>query len=259
MNIACFTKLKNILWSINSAADFPPAEKIWRRLSSGIIHMWYLVSMPVPLPAQSSVLWFPSRLYKYYSPGPKSPTVGIEPTETEVSGRKLGMMYFLWDLVKRFRARSKDSAVYFHGAGSRCSTEFLAAWIHSGTARDKMLDCGCQQTCLMRKPIAFTFTSQISIGFEVKSVYYSGWSFSFWQNNGGNTLWQVTWCTVRKLLLILTFCGWPCPSAGWSNIGTVSTRLSASQTYLDYISTLATLTPALPPALRKQLVKWSRV
>lgn len=69
-----------------------------------------------------------------------SPAVGIEPTEVEVSSRKLGMLYFLWDLAKRFRARSKDSAVYFHGAGSKYSTEFLAAWIHSGTARDKMLD-----------------------------------------------------------------------------------------------------------------------
>lgn len=175
MNIACFTKLKNILWSINSADDFPPAQKKLKRLFSGIIHMWYLFCMLVPLPAQSSVLWFPSRHYQYCSPGPRSLTVAIEPAEIEVSGRKLRVVYFLWDLVKRFRERSKDSAVYFHRAGSRCSTEFLAAWIHSGTARAKMLDCGCQQTCLMRKPLAFMFTSQTSAGFEVKSVNYSGW------------------------------------------------------------------------------------
>lgn len=68
--------------------------------------------MPVPLPAQSSVLWFPFRLYKQCSPDPRSLLVGTEPTETEVSGRKLGMMYFLWDLMKRFRARSKDCCVF---------------------------------------------------------------------------------------------------------------------------------------------------
>lgn len=162
---------------------------------------------------------FPLDFTNICSPGPRSLTIGTEPTETEASGRKLGMMYFLWDLVKRFRARSKHSAVCFHRAGSRCSAEFLAAWIHSGTARDKMLDCGCQQTCLMRKPIDFMFTSQTSAGFEVCTSLRL--NFSFWQKNGGNTLWQVTWCTVRKLLLNLRFCGWPCPSAGWSNIGTV--------------------------------------
>lgn len=249
MNIACFIKL----WPINSADDFLPAQKIWERLFSGIIHIWCLFCMSFPLPAQSSVLWFPSRLCKYCSPGPRSLTVGIEPTEMEASGRKLGMMYFLWDLVKRFRARSRESAVYFHGAGSRCSTEFVAAWIHAGTVGDKMLHCGCQQTCLMRKLIVFMFTSQSSTGFEVCILL--GLNFSFWQNNGGNASWQLTWCTVRKPLLILTFCGWPCPSAGWSNVGAASTLLSASQMSLDYISTLATHLPGE----NRELVKWSRV
>lgn len=130
--------------------------------------------MPVPLPAQSFVLWFLSRFYKYCSPGPRCLTVGIEPREMEVTGRKLGMMYFLWDLVKRFRARSKDSAVYFHGTGSRCSTDFLAAWIHSGTARHKSVGSHSPTSCLMRKSIAYMYISQTCTGFEVKSVYYSG-------------------------------------------------------------------------------------
>lgn len=159
---------------MNSADDFPSAQKIGKRLFSGIILPWYLFCMPVPLTARSSVLWFPSRLYKYCSPGPRSLTAGIEPAETEASGRKLGM-YFLWDLAKRSRARSKDSAVCVHGAESRCSTEFLAAWIRSGAARDKMLGCGCQQKCLMRKPIASMFTGQTPTGFEIKSVYYLDW------------------------------------------------------------------------------------
>lgn len=117
---------------------------------------------------------FPLDFTNICSPGPRSLTVGTEPTEMEMNGRKLGIMYFLWDIVKRFRARSKDSGVYFHGAGSRCSTESLAAWIHSGTATDEVLDCGCQQTCLLRKAIPCMFTSQTSTGFEVKAAYYSG-------------------------------------------------------------------------------------
>lgn len=117
--------------------------------------------------AQSPILWFPSRLYKYCSPGSRSFTEGIEPKGTEVHGRKLDMMYFLWDLVKRFRARSKDSAVYFHGAGSRCSWQHGSIQVLPGTKC-----CGCQQTCLMRKPTASMFTSQTSTGFEDKSVYY---------------------------------------------------------------------------------------
>lgn len=85
------------------------------------------------LPAQSSILWFPSRLYKYCSPGSRSLIEGIEPKGTEVHGRKLDMMYFLWDLVKRSRARSKDSAVYFHGAGSRCSWQPGSIQVLPGT------------------------------------------------------------------------------------------------------------------------------
>lgn len=145
----------------------------------------------------------------------------------QVRDRNLGLMYFLWDLGKRFRARSQDSVVYFHSVGSRCSTEFLAPWMHSCPARDKMPGCGCQQTCV-RKP--WMPTSHTCAGFEVKAVNYLDGILVSSRALEGHCVAQVTWCTAGKLS-VLTFPAWPCPGAGWSDTGAVHTRLSACHTH----------------------------
>lgn len=77
------------------------------------------------------------------------------------------------------------------------------------------------------------------------SLYITWLQFQFLAKQLRESLWQVTWCTVGKLITIIILRGWLCESAGWNNIGTVQTRLFASQIYLDYISTSATLTPIL--------------
>lgn len=220
MNVACFTVLKNVLYPLALMMVFFSCSRNRR-----IVEMFTADTCSAH---QSSVLWFPSRPYKYCkncSPGPGSLTVGIEPANTKW-GIEIGLMYFLWNLGKRFRARSQDSAVYFHRAGSRCSSEFLAPWMHSCPARDKELGCDCQQTCL-RKPLMST--SQTCAGFEVKAVNYLDCILVSSRALEGHCVTQVTWCTVGKLL-ILTFPAWPCPGAGWSDTGAVHTRLSLPAT-----------------------------
>lgn len=159
----------------------------------------------------------------------------------QVSDRNLGLMYILWDLGKRFRARFQDSAAHFLSAGSRCSTEFLTAWMHSCTARDKMLGCGSQQTCL-RKPLMST--SQNSAGFEAKAVHQEGRERNLFSREAINS----------SLSLLGHAQAHDGVTQGLFRLGS----LPATSMDLDYTCTLATLTSPSPPALREQWVKWSR-
>lgn len=161
MNVAWFTVLKNVLYPLALMITFSCSRNRKYSVESDTCsaHLFPCLlshlSCGFPLDLTNTVLQvFYCRDWAY---------------KHHVSDRNLGLMYILWDLGKRFRARFQDSAVHFLSAGSRCSTEFLAAWMHSCTARDKMLGCGCQQTCLRKLLMS---TSQTSGGFEGKAVHY---------------------------------------------------------------------------------------
>lgn len=75
-----------------------------------------------------------------------------------------------------------------------------------------------------------------------------GLNFSFWQNDGGNTVWQVIWYILEKLLIILAFHGWPPPIARYSKTDCLNYAIihpNISRCNLDCISTLAPLLHAL--------------